>query len=861
MASRLEPPDEVTTARRWRAPAVAVGVAGSARHHRHLLVGSAWLVASRIGTALAGSIFWLVAAKRFSQTSVGEASGLFSVVLLLSFLTDFGLPVAVSRYCSRDDERAGVLFTVASATTVVTSFVGAVVLVSLFPGTIAGPLGNLGAVTAIVILGVVVSGFSVSVLVDMRLMGLRQRGWVLGRALVSGFARLPLLWLTPLASDGLWVWTVAAGSLALSGIVPFVVLRRRLGPIRLRPLPPETPDAARFAGVNMVGTLAVQAPFVLLPVIVLSAMSADDYAVFFIAWSIATTVAIIPRTISQTLLVEGGREGGSIRAQARVALGMAGGFGVVATVGGIILGPFLVVALYGQAYEESADLLPIFLASSIPWAILSVLLAVARIRRDNLTTVVSTSFFAAGVLLPALVLVDDEGAAGAGVAWLVGSVVGAIAAVACTWVTGRHAGPGDHAGPREEVSGTVADAVDSVDEIDDVEVVLFAHPAPDENRRSFALRAVVVVGSLGLATVGYLVAGPPGLLVAATGIAAVALGLSRAPAWLAVALLSVAGAATILEGELQVGLSFSRERPVAAAAGSLAGVAVLVASVCGGFVWRASTRVARPTNDRAAWRPSLDLVGGASVAVVLWLARSGSPLSNASSVVASNLQAGLGLVTGSRGATVLADGAPLAPMVAAFSPVGAVLSGAAAAAAAGAAAASIGRTWGRPFDGAALVAVAMAPTVLFGGDLAQILCVAGSAVALAAVVPGRLPMPIVAGVALGVATLASFEAWVTVAVVVWLLVRPGAVMSPGGHRVGRDAGVVLLSWAVVLSPWILGGGGGSMAWAWPSAWTTVAGGAWFAVAVALLAARPPGRWRSVASLRPSRSRSLQEARP
>jgi len=175
----------------------------------------------------------------------------------------------------------------------------------------------------------------------------------------------------------------------------------------------------------------------LLPVLVLSTVTSEENAVFFIAWSIATTVAIIPRTISQTLLVEGGREGGSVRAQTKVALGLAGGFGVVATIGGVLVGPFLVVALYGRPYQGSAELLPVFLAASVPWAVLSVLLAVARIRKDNLTTVLSTSVFALGVLVPASVLVPQRGSDGASAAWLLGAVLGAAAAVGCTWFTTR----------------------------------------------------------------------------------------------------------------------------------------------------------------------------------------------------------------------------------------------------------------------------------------------------------------------------------------------------------------------------------------------------------------------------------------
>jgi O-antigen/teichoic acid export membrane protein len=101
----------------------------------------------------------------------------------------------------------------------------------------------------------------------------------------------------------------------------------------------------------------------------------------------------------------------------------------------------LVVSLYGPEYDVAADVLPLLMVAGIPWAVSSIALSELRVRASHVGTAFVTVTFAAGVLLPALVLVPDHGADGAVTAWLFGNVAAAVVgAVAARVTRGERAG-------------------------------------------------------------------------------------------------------------------------------------------------------------------------------------------------------------------------------------------------------------------------------------------------------------------------------------------------------------------------------------------------------------------------------------
>jgi len=412
------------------------GLRSRASGHRHLLTGSAAMVATVAVQALSGSLFWLVAARADPQTDVGHATALYTSVLFVAFLGGLGLPVAVARYAAGRGRPDHVLFAwSAVATTAAASVVATGYVLLVRPDAVdelASWHGLIGPVTFVVL----AAGTALSLLLDVRLMTQRRWGLVLLRNVVVGLARFPLMLLDPVDDRAVWLLVAAALPTAASGILGVLLLPSVTGDRHhLAPLPTAARAMARYSLVNWGSTIAYQAPTFAMPVIVLMNVDADTNASFYVAWGVASLACYIPTAIGQALLAEGGRDGARLRSQVRLAIVAAGGLMVVGALAAT-LGRQLVTALYGDDYQQAADLLPPLVAAAIPWAVTSVYLTEARVRHRNVSTVAITIALSSAILLPALVLVPSRGIDGAAAAFLGGNIVAAVVALGAH-LTGR----------------------------------------------------------------------------------------------------------------------------------------------------------------------------------------------------------------------------------------------------------------------------------------------------------------------------------------------------------------------------------------------------------------------------------------
>lgn len=405
--------------------------------HRHLLTGSAVLVVGAGIQALTGALFWVVAAKLDRQSNVGNATALYTSVLFGGYLAGLGLPVALARYAADRSDSSEVTFTWGTLATLLSSVVASVgyvaVLLALHVDA-AKVLTDFDPVLGPLLFVVMVAGAALSLIVDVRCMTVRRWNLVLGRIVLVGVVRIPLLYLVrDHEHRALWLFTFAAGTTALSGILGAIwVPRVAGGRHRLSPKPRTANAAVRYSFVNYLSTLGYQAPYFALPVIVLASVTPKVNASFYVAWGIVSVVFYVPSAIGQALLAEGGKEGAHVRTQTKLSMALAVGLMLVGTLAAFV-GSGLVESIYGTAYHQAARILPAMMAAGIPWAITSMELTEARVRHRSVVTVLITVVLTASIIVPALVLVPGSGRGhgidGASKAWLVGNIVAALVAV------------------------------------------------------------------------------------------------------------------------------------------------------------------------------------------------------------------------------------------------------------------------------------------------------------------------------------------------------------------------------------------------------------------------------------------------
>jgi len=415
-----------------------VAVAESRGGHRHVVRGSMWFIAA-VGTGAAFSLlFWWMAARLAPLESVGIATGLWTNVQFINYITGMGLPIAVARYGASNRPSVHPLFVWALIYSALTSILGVVAFVAVAEHVV--PTNNLeslwqsGTFTGIILLSVLIVGMAYSLLVEVRLVTLRKWRWVFGRVLLISVIRLPFLFVPAIAQNPLWLLILIAGTPALSGFIGSVGIwmttpHNRRGP--MLPFPAETMPAFRYASANYLGMLAAQAPQFALPILVNLYVNPSEFAPFFLAWSMTVVVFLIPHTIGQVVLAEGSRNVGTMGNQVRLGLMLSLGLMVAATLTAF-LGSGLVTLAFGSDYEPAAVLLPRFIAAGIPWAVTSICLAKARVEGNQSRTVAITVGFAIFTLVPAGILSSLSGTSGAATAWLIGNVAAAVLAVIVT---------------------------------------------------------------------------------------------------------------------------------------------------------------------------------------------------------------------------------------------------------------------------------------------------------------------------------------------------------------------------------------------------------------------------------------------
>jgi O-antigen/teichoic acid export membrane protein len=419
-------------------PGPTVILTGLRREHAHMLGGSMWLLAATLVVSLGSFVFWLLVTQHTPAEDVGRAAALFSATLFVCYLTSLGLPIAASRYASDRTQGSATLFAWSLLLTIGSSLVGVLAFVAFAPDSIRDALDSWRPGLAWLAMFLLVAGMSISILVDVRLMALRRWSMVFLRSLLIAVLRLPFLLWVPDTGSALYVYVVAAGGFALTGVAFLWPLARHDG-LRLRPLPAVARRAAQFAGVNYLGQLAVQAPFFAVPFAVLVQVTAVENARFYLSWGVMSVVYISVTMIGQALLVEGGRGGTDHRRQAAVALGAGLAVAASATVLSIGLGPLL-AAVYGPSYSPVSTLLPILVAGTIPFAVTTTVLTMARIREHSYATIAVAGGVAPPGRVPTVLLTARFEALGAAWGWTVGNAIAALVALLVSRLATRERG-------------------------------------------------------------------------------------------------------------------------------------------------------------------------------------------------------------------------------------------------------------------------------------------------------------------------------------------------------------------------------------------------------------------------------------
>lgn len=385
------------------------------------------LTASSMLTAVLGGLFWVLATRWYSADSVGRSYAALSAAGLLSGIGQFNLGDLMTRFLPTAGGRTRRLLLRSYAIATLASAAAAAVFLLVVPA-VAPDLGFLRSPLVAAGFVVATAGYTVFVLQDGALTGLRRPHWVLGEnalfsvlkaALLAAFA----IW--GLQSGVLLSWS---GALVVSVTVANVYLFRRAVPHHQRESgaagPP--PGLVRYAAADYAGLLLRLGAYSVLPLLVLNELGAAQNAYYSLAWVIAYTLYLAALNMGSSLIVEAARDPGRLAEHGRRVLRHAALMLAVAVAVLLVAAPWL-LSLFGREYAEQGTLLLRLLAlSALPNLVVAIAVDVARSRR-RMRTVIGLQAAECGLVLGLAVwLVPVLGVDGAGVAWLAGLGVLAV---------------------------------------------------------------------------------------------------------------------------------------------------------------------------------------------------------------------------------------------------------------------------------------------------------------------------------------------------------------------------------------------------------------------------------------------------
>lgn len=392
---------------------------------RQVLQGSVALGLSVGLNALGGLVFWLIAARQEDLGSIGQASALFQAVLFANYVASLGLPVALARFAGEDPASSVLSVWAMWLRGAAAVFSSAMFLGFAISSDVTDPLWAESPLLGAATYTVLAVGMALATLVEIRLVTLRLWGWVVLRAAIPAAMRIPLLLALPPAGDAahraLWLFVLAAGPVAASGIVGALALR--LTHDRVPGVIPRPPDdhrrVARYAGVNWLGLVATEGPIFAVPFIVALSVESTENAAFYVAWSFGAIAFVLPQMVAQVVLSEASQAGSAF-------VKMLGGLKLALTITMIAsvmsqLGAGTLARIYGDGYELIGDQLPLLVAASIGWSYSSMGLAAARIRERHPDIVAISVVFVITTMGPTLIFTGEHGSAAATWSWLFGN--------------------------------------------------------------------------------------------------------------------------------------------------------------------------------------------------------------------------------------------------------------------------------------------------------------------------------------------------------------------------------------------------------------------------------------------------------
>jgi O-antigen/teichoic acid export membrane protein len=369
-----------------------------------LLANSIALLAASHITAVLGYLFWIACARGVSASTIGVASTVISAMTLVAIVAATGFEPFLTRVLSGagSEERSGLCGTALVITGVVSGVAGVAVAL-LLPGRIHTAVGT-GWLVGLVGAGAVV--MALLMVINAALLGVRRAELFLLSGVVGSLSRLVTvvalmgLGMVATGDDATAAHTILAvwvASLMVSFGLSVRLLVRATPGFRFRCSWIWLSRLRRAVAWDHVAMLAGRLPALALPILASALFPPAQVGYATIALMVSGPFFAVSASVCTSLLANCADRPERLRAQARRAVLLIGAL-LIAPVAATCLLSSKVLGLFGADYANHSTLLVLLLVSTLPDAVVNLVVAILRVQR-RLVAVAAVTVTAAAIVI------------------------------------------------------------------------------------------------------------------------------------------------------------------------------------------------------------------------------------------------------------------------------------------------------------------------------------------------------------------------------------------------------------------------------------------------------------------------------
>ena len=383
-----------------------------------------------------GFIFWVIVARHYTPSDVGLASVIVSASVMIATISNFGFNIAIIRYLPSAKEKTNKLInsfmTVAGSTSVILSLMF-LINVDFISKSLTFLHSSYWYNLSFIVFTFC---FLLVLMQDSIFIARRRSEYIILKNLILGTRIIFPVFLLSFGAIGIFV------SYGIAYMIVMLISTFFLMPHAIQDYVPKLTvdkllitEAFHFSIGNYIAGFFEVAPGLLLPIIIANALDPESTAYFYIAWTIASIVYVIPRSIAMSLFAEGSHKGIEFSAELKKSIKLIVILILPAFIA-IFVGGDKLLYLFGKDYSlETFELLRILALSTFPLAINVVFIAIWRIEKKVVSIVFINIFIAISTVVVGYFFAPNFGIIGFGMAWFIAQTIVSLTIVSLTIVS------------------------------------------------------------------------------------------------------------------------------------------------------------------------------------------------------------------------------------------------------------------------------------------------------------------------------------------------------------------------------------------------------------------------------------------